>query len=126
MIASKHIKQNIARAGSKRMQIAYDISQCSDAPEHACSLTRAFTALAHAHKWAYIWHILSFNAQNRSSMHAVLIRTSLLSHMNKMGVHMAYSISQCSEAPVHVCSPTRAFIALACAQNEHTYGIFFQ
>ena len=104
MIASKHIKQNIARAGSNRMQTAYDISQCSDVPEHACSLTRAFTALAHAHKWAYIWHILSFNAQNRSSMHAVLLRTSLLSHMNKMGVHMANSISQCSEAPVHVCS----------------------
>ena len=27
---------------------AYSINQCSDSPEHACSLARAFTALAHA------------------------------------------------------------------------------
>ena len=104
------------------VHMAYFISECSDAPE----LTKAFTALAHAHKWAYIWHILSANAQTRSSMHAVFSEPSLLSHMHKMGEHMAYSISQFSDAPVHMCSPTRAFTALAHAQNGHTYGIFFQ
>ena len=50
-------------------------------------------------KWAYIWHILSVNAQTRSNMHAVFSVPSLLSHMHKMGVHMAYSISKCSDAP---------------------------
>ena len=104
------------------VHMAYFISECSDAP----GLTRAFTALAHAHKWAYIWHILSANAQTRSSMHAVLSEPSLLSHMHKMGENMAYSISQFSDAPVHMCSPTRAFTALAHAQNGQTYGIFFQ
>ena len=44
-------------------------------------------------------HILSANAQTRSNMHAVLSVPSLLSHMHKMGVHMAYSISNCSDAP---------------------------
>ena len=60
------------------VHMAYFISKCSDAPE----LTRTFTALAHALKWAYIWHILSANAQTRSSMHAVLSEPSLLSHMH--------------------------------------------
>ena len=63
------------------VHMAYFISECSDAPE----LTRAFTALAHAHRWAYIWHILSANAQTRSSMHAVLSEPSLLSQMQKNG-----------------------------------------
>ena len=106
------------------------ISQCSNKPQHACSLTRAFTALAHTQnertygiffqsmlrrdlacvkscqnlycsrtctKWAYIWHIYSVNAQTRLSMHAVLPEPLLLSHMHKMGVHMAYLFSQCSD-----------------------------
>ena len=104
------------------VHMTYFISECSDAPE----LTRAFTAIAHAHKWVFIWHILSANAQTRSSMHAVLSEPSLLSHMHKIGEHMAYSISQFSDAPVHIGSPSRAFTALAHAQNGHTYGIFFQ
>ena len=51
---------------------------------------------------------------------------SLLSHVHKMRVHMAYSISQCSYAPEHACCLARAFIALAHAQNGRSYGIFFQ
>ena len=132
------------------MQIAYGISQCSDATEHACSLIRAFTALAHAQKWAYIWHIfqsmlrlevacmqschslhwsrtcrkwayiwhiLSDNAQTRLRMRAVWPEPFLLSHMHKIGVHMAYFISKCSDAPEHTCSLTRAFTALAHAHE---------
>ena len=134
------------------VHMAYSISECSDAPEYTCSLARAYTALEHAHKWAYIWHILTANAQTRSNMHAVLSvpsllshmhkmgvhmaysisrcsdapETSLLSHMHKMGVHMAYSINKCSDAPAHVCSPTRAITALGYAQNGHTYDVFFR
>ena len=50
-------------------------------------------------KWAYIWHIFSVNAQTRLNMHAVLPEPSLLSHIRKMGVFMAYFISQCSNKP---------------------------
>ena len=134
------------------VHMAYSINKCSDAPEYTCSLARAYTALEHSHKWAYIWHILSANAQTRSNMQAVLSvpsllshmhkmgvhmaysisrcsdapETSLLSHMHKMGVHMAYSINKCSDAPAHVCSPTRAITALGYAQNGHTYDVFFR
>ena len=48
-------------------------------------------------KWAYIWQIYSVNAQTRLSIHAVLPEPSLLSHMYKMGVHMANLFSQCSD-----------------------------
>ena len=41
-------------------------------------------------KWAFIWHILSANAQTCLSVCAVLQEPELLSHMHKMGVHMAY------------------------------------
>ena len=41
-------------------------------------------------KWAFIRHILSINTQTRLSMHAVLPEPSLLSHMHKMGVHLAF------------------------------------
>ena len=47
-------------------------------------------------KWAYIRHILSVNAQTRLSLCEVLPEPLLLSHMHKMGVHMAYFCSQCS------------------------------
>ena len=50
-------------------------------------------------KWAYIWHIFSVNAQTRLNMHAALPEPSLLSHIRKMGVFMAYFISQCSNKP---------------------------
>ena len=50
-------------------------------------------------KWAYIWHIPSINAHTRLSMRAVSQEPSLLSHMHKMGVHMAYSFSQSSNVP---------------------------
>ena len=93
--------------------MAYFISECSDALEHTCSLTRALTARAHAHKWAYIWNILSANAQTSLNMSSVSPEPSLLSHMHKMGVHMAYFISECSDAPQHTCSLTRALTALA-------------
>ena len=104
------------------VHMAYFISECSDTPE----LTRAFTALAHAHKWAYIWHILPVISQTRLCICVVLSEPSLLSHMHKMGEHMAYSTSHFSDAPVYMCSLVRAFTALAHAQNGHTYGIFFQ
>ena len=48
-------------------------------------------------KWAYIRHILSVNAQTSLSVCAVLSEPSLLSHMHKMGVHMAIFFSQCSD-----------------------------
>ena len=41
-------------------------------------------------KWAYIWHILSVNAQMSLIVCAVLPDPSLLSHMHKMGVHITY------------------------------------
>ena len=77
-------------------------------------------------KCAYIRHILSANTQTRLSIHAVLPEPSLLSHMHKMGVHTAYFISQCSDAPEHSYRLARAFTALAHAQNGRSYGIFFQ
>ena len=48
-------------------------------------------------KWAYIWHLLSVNAQTSLSMRAVSPGPSLLSHIHKMSVHTAYSFSQCSD-----------------------------
>ena len=48
-------------------------------------------------KRAYIRHILSVNAQTSLSVGAVLPEPSLLSHMYKMGVHMANLFSQCSD-----------------------------
>ena len=47
-------------------------------------------------KWAYI---NSVNAQTRLNMHTVLPEPSLLSHIHKMGVFMAYFISKCSNKP---------------------------
>ena len=97
---------------------AYSINQCSDSPEHACSLARAFTALAHAQNGRTYGIFLSVNTQSRLSIHAVLPEPSLLSHMRKMGVHRAYFISQCSDAPEHSYRLARAFTALA-----HTRGV---
>ena len=77
-------------------------------------------------KWAYIRHILSVNTQTRLSIHAVLPEPSLLSHMRKMGIHTAYFISQCSDAPEHSYRLARAFTALAHTLNGRSYGIFFQ
>ena len=76
-------------------------------------------------KWAYIRHILSVETQTRLSMHAVLLEPSLLSHMHKICLYTAYSISQCSYAPEHACCLAKAFTALAHAQNGRSYGIFF-
>ena len=46
-------------------------------------------------KWAYIQHILSVNAQASFSVCAVLPESLLLSHMHKLGINMAYFVSQC-------------------------------
>ena len=59
-------------------------------------------------------------------MRAASPEPSLFSHMHKLGVHTAHSISQCSDAPGHACSLARAFTALAHVQNGRRYGIFFQ
>ena len=48
-------------------------------------------------KWAYIWHILSVNAQTRLCMCADSPEPSLLWHMHKMGIHMAYSFNEFSD-----------------------------
>ena len=77
-------------------------------------------------KWAYIRHILSANTQTRLSIHAVSPGPSLLSLRRKMGIHTAYSFSQCADSPEHACSLARAYTALAHAQNGRIYGIFFQ
>ena len=53
-------------------------------------------------------------------MRAVSPEPSLLSHMRKMGLHTAYSFSQCSDEPYCVCS----LPALAHARNGRTYDIF--
>ena len=82
--------------------------------------------LSHMHEMGVHMSYFSVNAQTRLSMHAVLPEHSLLSHIHKMGVFVAYFISQCSNKPYHACSLTRAFTALAHAQNGLTYGIFFQ
>ena len=103
------------------LHTAYSFSQCSDEPYCVCSLP----ALAHARN-GRTYDIFSVNAQTRLSMHAVLPEHSLLSHIHKMGVFVAYFISQCSNKPWHAGSPTRAFTALAHAQNGLTYRIFFQ
>ena len=47
-ILANAISTNIACEGSNTVQIAYAISQCSYASEHACSLDRAFISFAHA------------------------------------------------------------------------------
>ena len=44
--------------------------------------------------------------------------------MHKMGVHTAFSFSQCSDETKYSCSLARAFTALTHAQNGRTYGIF--
>ena len=87
-----------ACAGSNTVQIAYAISQCSDAPEHACSLARAFISLAHAKMGVHTAY-LSVITQTRLSMHAVLPEPSLLSHIHTMGEYMASFVSQCSNKP---------------------------
>ena len=76
-------------------------------------------------KWVCLWHILLVNVQTSLSMRAVPPEPSLQSHMRKMGLHAAYSFSQCSDEPYYVCSLARAFTALAHAQNGRTYVIFF-
>ena len=76
-------------------------------------------------KWVCLWHILLVNVQTSLSMRAVPPEPSLHSHMRKMGLHTAYSFSQCSDEPYYVCSLARAFTALAHAQNGRTYVIFF-
>ena len=57
-------------------------------------------------------------------MRTVSPEPSLLSQMRKLGVHMAYSFSQCSDETKRVCSLARAFTALAHAQNGRTLVIF--
>ena len=74
--------------------------------------------------WVCLWHILLVNVQTSLSMRVVSPEPSLLSHMRKMGLHTAYSFSQCSDEPYYVCSLARAFTALAHAQNGRTYVIF--
>ena len=103
---------------------AYSFGQYSDETKYAWSLARAFTALIRAQngrtygifhqsmligawacvlsrktctKWAFIWHILSVKAQTCLSNCVVSSEPLLLSHMHKMGVHMAYFFSQCSD-----------------------------
>ena len=56
-----------------------------------CSLTYT--------KCVSLWYLLSVNAQTSLNMRAVSQVLSLLSHMRKMGVHTAYSFSQCSDEP---------------------------
>ena len=77
-------------------------------------------------KWVCLWHLLSVNAQTSLSMRTVSPEPSLLSHMRKMGVHTAYSFSQCLDEPKRVCSPARAFTALAHTHNGRTNGMFVQ
>ena len=77
-------------------------------------------------KWVCLWFLLSVNAQTSLSMRAASPEPSLLSHMRKMGIHTAYSFSQCSDEPKRVCSLARASTALAHAQNGRKYGIFCQ
>ena len=89
-----------------------------------CAVLLEPSLLSHMHKMGVHMTYFSANAQTRLSMHAVLPGHSLRSHIHKMGVFMAYFISQCSNKPKHTCSPTRAFTALAHAQNGRTFGIF--
>ena len=93
----------------------------------ACVQSRQSLHYSHTYtKWAYIRHIFSVNAQTRLSVCAVLPEPSLLSHMHKMGVHMAYFFSQCLNKPKHACSLARNFTTLTHAQNGRTYSILFQ
>ena len=46
--------------------------------------------------------------------------------MLNLGVHTAYFLSQCSDAPEHSYRLARAFTALAHTLNGRSYGIFFQ
>ena len=48
-------------------------------------------------QWAYTRHVRSVNAQTSHSVCAVLPESLLYSHMHKMGVHMTYFFSQCSD-----------------------------
>ena len=50
-------------------------------------------------------------------MHRVLPEPSLLSHIHKMGVFMAYFISQCLNKPKHACSLVRNFTTLTHVQK---------
>ena len=97
-------------------------SQCSDEP-YCVQSCQSLHCSRTCTKWAYIY---SVNAQTRLNIHTVLLEPSLLSHIQKMGVFMAYFISQCSNKPKQACSITRAFTALAHVQNGLTYRIFFQ
>ena len=55
--------------------------------------------LPHMHEIGVHMTYFSVNAQTKLSMHAVLPEHSLLSHIQKMGVFVAYFISQCSNKP---------------------------
>ena len=90
------------------------------------SLARPFTALAHAQNGRTYSLFFQPILRRDLSIYAVLPEPSLLSHMHKMGVHTAYFISQCSDAPEHSYRLARAFTALAHTLNGRSYGIFFQ
>ena len=132
------------------LHTAYSFSQCSDEPYYVCvvfllshmhemgvhmtyfqSMLRRDLVCMQSYqsihcsrtytKWVCLWHILLVNVQTSLSMRAVPPEPSLHSHMRKMGLHTAYSFSQCSDEPYCVCS----LPALAHARNGRTYNIFF-
>ena len=108
------------------IQTAYSISQCSDSPEHACSLARAFTVLAHAQK-GRTYGIFFQSILRRDLVFMQSYQSLHRSHTYaKWGVHTAYFTSHCSDAPEHSYRLARAFTALTHTQNGHTYGIFHQ
>ena len=99
-----------------------------DKPYHACILFRAFTALTHAQKWVCIWHVLSVMlrqdlvcVQSRQSSHCSSPSSHCSSPLHKMGVHMAYSFSECSAASEHGRSITKAFAARTLTKCMHVY-----
>ena len=91
--------------------MAFSFSEFSDKPNYASILVRAFTALAHAQNGCvYGIFYLSMLRQD-----LVCVQSRQSSHcsspLHKMGVHMAYSFSECSDASEHGRCLIRAFAA---------------
>ena len=75
-------------------------------------------------KWAYIWHIPSFNAQTHLTIHAVSPEPSLLSHMHINGCTYGIFFQpmlRLEEACMQSCQSL--YCSRTCT-NGHTFGIF--
>ena len=91
--------------------------------KQALACVQSHQSLHYSHtyaKWAYIRHIHSVNAQTSLSVCAVLPEPSLLSHMHKRGIHMAYfSVNAQTRLSMHAVLPEPSLLS-----RIHKMGVF--